>query len=607
MDWLEIGRSLPRGLHVAATLSLFGCLVFRSFVVPDDAVAGIPRIVVIRVGLASALLALAFGGAWLVVTSAAITNADNLGSALAALPIVARHSRFGNFICLRLLLLALALLMLARQKRRIPVVSLIASGAAVALQPLLGHIGALAGSARVVLLPIEIAHLLAAGAWLGGLLPLLLCVAWAVPKLATLLCERFTPVGLIAVGTIAVTALPQAGALIGDLPELIGTQYGHMAMIKIGLFALALGLACLNRLALTARIGRGLARRWLIASIAAEAVIGLCVVLAAAAMASSVPAAHEQPIWPFAWRPSTIAWQEPELRTELTRLLIAAAVAVTLVGFSLLIRRFRIAAAVLAAIVIAPFVSSLSLLLVVAYPTSYFRSTSGFSVDAIVRGEVLFGQQCAICHDPQNGSGGAADLTASHIWGHLNGELFWWITNGVTDPEGAALMPGFGPMFSDDDRWALIDFIHARNVGWQARDDGQWSPPIGAPATPLRCDGSDAGSLADLAQRVLTVTAGSDAGDASDSVTIRLYRDSTEAPAPGECVAAAPAAWEAWRVLAGIAPQWFPGFRAIVDGRGWMRAWIRPDATREQLLAAIRDARDHPIVEGATAGGLHQH
>jgi putative copper export protein/mono/diheme cytochrome c family protein len=608
MTRFEIATFLLRGTHLAAVLSLFGSLVFRQFVVPVPEVAW--RAVVTRVGSISAAVALVFGGVWLTAVAGTIAGASSVRTMLAAVPLVAHYTGFGNLVCARLLLLAVVLLLLSRRHRYAPVAALLAAGIALALQPLLGHIGALEGDARLVLIPIEAAHLLAAGAWLGGLVPLLLCVVRAPPKLAANLCERFTPVGLVAVGTIAVTALPQAGELIGGLPGLIGTQYGHLAAIKIGLFVLALGLACANRLVLTERLAAGAGRRGLIVSVAIETVAVSCVVLAAAAMASSAPAEHIQPVWPFAWRPSLVAWEEPELRGELTRLLIACGCGVALVCTSLILRRFRIVAVVIAMAVMAPFMPSLSLLLVEAFPTSYARSPTGFSVGAIVDGGTLFNERCAVCHVPQNGTGSAADLTAPHMWGHLDGELFWWITNGVADPEGAALMPAFGPVLSEDDRWALIDFIRARNIGVQVSKTGTWSPPVPAPSTPLSCAGPEVDSLLDLSTHVLLVAAGAGTmvpDETSGAVTITLSRGAAEKPAEGECVSASTSAWDAWAVLAGVSPDNFAGYRAVVDGQGWLRAWLPPGTALEQALAAIRDARDHPIASGARPGGGHHH
>jgi putative copper resistance protein D len=248
VDRYEIATALLRGLHVAALLSLFGCLVLRRFVVPKGAVEP-PLAAVDRITVVSAVLALVAGGAWLAAVAGTIAGANGIASLLAAVPLVARHTNFGNFVCARLLLLAAVFVPLALQDPRARIAALLIAGAALALQPMLGHIGA--SGAREILIPIEAAHLLAAGAWLGGLLPLLLCVVRAPQPLAAKLCDRFTPVGLVAVGTIAVTALPQAGELIGGFPGLFGTQYGHMALIKLGLFCLALGLACINRLLLT--------------------------------------------------------------------------------------------------------------------------------------------------------------------------------------------------------------------------------------------------------------------------------------------------------------------------------------------------------------------
>jgi putative copper export protein/mono/diheme cytochrome c family protein len=605
MTWSATATELLRGIHLAATLTLFGCLVFRRFVMPASEAVWLAAVT--RLGVVAAGLALVFGVAWLTAVAGTIAGADGLGTIVAALPLVARHTSFGNLVCIRLLLLGCGLVLLPCRHRYARAAAFAAAAIALALQPLLGHIGALPAGARTVLIPIEIAHLLAAASWLGGLPPLLYCAMRAPPKLVAVLCERFTPVGLVAAGTIAITALPQAGELIGGVAGLFGTQYGHMALIKLALFALALGLACVNRLVLTARLASAPARAWLIVSVTIETAAVLGVVLAAAAMASSAPAAHVQPVWPFAWRPSTEAWDEPELRPELLRLLIAAAGGLVLIAASAVWRRFRVLAAGFAVLAIAPFTPALSLLLVEAYPTSYARSTTGFSVDAIVRGKVLYGERCAACHDPQSGTAGGGDLTAPHVWEHLDGELFWRVTNGFIDPEGARLMPAFGSVLTQDDRWSLIDFIHARNIGVQAARTGKWSPAVPAPSTPLSCSGADADSLADFAGSVLLVVADGGRASVPDTVTIVLSRGDTVKPEAGECVTASATAWDAWAVLAGVAPDLLRGYRAIVDGQGWLRAWLPPEAAAGDVTAALRAARDQPLAAGARPEGGHHH
>jgi putative copper export protein/mono/diheme cytochrome c family protein len=596
MDGSTLAAALPRAVHLATVLFLFGCLVFQRFVSAEDGVAT-------RFARMGAVLGLISGGVWMVTVAGEMTGSDDITSALAAVPFVAWRTSFGHIFTDRLVLLAAVPALLAWSAPWARLAAPFAAGAALALQPLLGHAGALEGGARTVLIPIEIAHLLAAGAWFGGLPVLLVSVVRLPPARAATLCERFTPVGLIAVGTIAISALPQAGELVGDVGGLFGTSYGRLVLIKGGLFALALGLAGLNRMLLTARLahsGSAGAHWGLIGSIAAESLVLTGVIAAAAALASTPPAAHVQPVWPFDWRPSLAAWTEPEQRKALEGLTIAAVCALALIGGSLTVRRFRILAACACVIMIAPFVPSLRLLAVPSFPTSYARSTTGFSTAAIATGQALFGERCAACHDPTIGSGGTADLTAPHMWRHLDGELYWSIANGVLDPSGNALMPGFRLALSEDRIWALIDFIRARNIGEQMANTGQWSPAVPAPAMPLLCAGLAADEIADLGGRVLVVVAGVPEGlpPFDGGVTIRVARRRAPRPSQGECVAASASAWDAWGVLAGVPADRFAGYRAVVDARGWLRAWLPSDADAARVQAALLEVREHPIAGG---------
>jgi hypothetical protein len=56
-----------------------------------------------------------------------------------------------------------------------------------------------------------------------------------------------------------------------------------------------------------------------------------------------------------------------------------------------------------------------------------------------------------------------ADLTASHLGDHPDGQLFWFISDGMRGPDGALVMPGFAKTLDAATRWALIDFLRDRN------------------------------------------------------------------------------------------------------------------------------------------------
>jgi copper resistance protein D len=101
----------------------------------------------------------------------------------------------------------------------------------------------------------DIVHLIAAAAWVGGLLPLAFMLAaanrassLAVARAVSL---RFSAYGIVAVGALLFTGAINTWYLAGSIRALTETDYGHLLLIKIALFLVMLGLAAVNRLLLT--------------------------------------------------------------------------------------------------------------------------------------------------------------------------------------------------------------------------------------------------------------------------------------------------------------------------------------------------------------------
>lgn len=81
-------------------------------------------------------------------------------------------------------------------------------------------------------------------------------------------------------------------------------------------------------------------------------------------------------------------------------------------------------------------------------------------------GSTIYQQHCAVCHGTDgagNGPGAAslsippADFRVHMAAGHTDGELFRWVSNGVT---GTA-MPAFRSKLSEEERWYVITFIRS--------------------------------------------------------------------------------------------------------------------------------------------------
>jgi putative copper export protein len=354
--------ALSRGLHLAAALSLLGNTAFMRWVLP--AASAVPEALrrrLIRIWWVSGIVSLLAGMVWFTLQAAVIADADNMSQVLDALPVVALHTRFGNMLLVRWGLLFGATLMGLRAtrspNRRIEAaIGAALTGAALGLQGFIGHAGATPGPTGDSLVLSEALHVLAAGLWLGALLPLLLCLQTLSPTGATAVCERFSPIGLACVLILAGTGFAQGLELIGGMAGLFGTPYGHIALLKIALFLLALVLAAVNRLWLTDRLSDETtgAKRHLSMSVCVETIIGLTIVTAAASLASVVPGVHQTPVWPLSW-PFSLGTvnQDAQFHQQFAFSLITVGAAVALLVAALLARRFRLlATAVLAATVL---------------------------------------------------------------------------------------------------------------------------------------------------------------------------------------------------------------------------------------------------------------
>ncbi len=279
--------AILRALTDASLLSMLGALVFQAVVAP----AGLS---IARWSAAVACLALP---SWIAA------EAVNLGGSIAATPDILSLTQYGHlavasFGC------ALIVLLVAGQGWRLGV-ALVAAIAAVMLQA--GHSHAAAMDPGLSLLRVSTTlHLLAASAWLGGLLPLSgLAVETSLSSLIRAL-RRYSVLGIGCVLVLFVTATVQGSVLVGSLAGWVGTAYGIVAIVKVGLFAILVGLALVNRQVLSPALAGahpGLTRRRLAGSIAVETAVGLMIVSAAALLSSLEPAMHQHPLWPSSLSP----------------------------------------------------------------------------------------------------------------------------------------------------------------------------------------------------------------------------------------------------------------------------------------------------------------
>ncbi|NML54026.1 copper resistance protein CopC/CopD [Streptomyces sp. R302] len=97
-----------------------------------------------------------------------------------------------------------------------------------------------------IAMPVDILHLLAVAAWLGGLTTLLVAL-YRAPSVERAAVERFSRVAFVSVAALVATGLYQSWRQVGSWSALTGTRYGQLLLVKIGLMAVLVGIAWISR------------------------------------------------------------------------------------------------------------------------------------------------------------------------------------------------------------------------------------------------------------------------------------------------------------------------------------------------------------------------
>jgi putative copper resistance protein D len=646
-----------RWMHLAACLALVGAAAILLVAGPSDRPTARAWFARVRAwSWAVALVAIASGLAGLAAQAALVEGRAAGALDLAALGRVAVETHGGRVWLVRQGLLALLLAFLSLRSHIRSRADWVAArgetallaGVAAALIALGGHAAAIEDDGGRALLNDAI-HLLAAGAWVGGLLPLA-GLLWraALPAgadarpYAVLTARRFSTLALGAVLVLAVTGAANAYLYVGDLGGLLGTRYGHLLLVKLLAFAGLLALAWANRRTLPAlagaaeTVGRPAMRR-LGRFVALEGALALALLAVAAAMAATPPARHEASTWPISFRLTTAALAgAPALQA---RVLLGSQLAVlgaVLALASLGWRRRAPLMAAAAALIAFGLGLAVPPLAIDAYPLTYRRPTVPYTAASIATGSVLYAEHCAVCHGPTGAGDGLAgfrlprppaDLRAAHTLHHTAGDLYWWISRGIP----AAGMPGLGERVTGEQRWDLVNFVRALAAAAEARRLGRQvdpaAPRIAAPDA-IFAVGPTSRALRDYRGRklVLLVLYSLPGSRARLAELAELYPSLVLS---GIEVVAVPrdASPEAIRELGARPPLWFPvateGARDIVttyslfspsphaefliDRQGYLRAISAGDPPWPDAQALRAAARQLNEERPAPEAGEHVH
>lgn len=312
-DAVNVALIAIRAIHFAATAITAGVLIFRTLVAePALRSAAAARAVVmaqiVRTAWTGLAITMASGVIWVLLQAAAMSDLP-FREAMSGdiLSTVLTQTQFGMVSEFRLVLaIMLAACLFLNRLQLAHSLALISGLGLVAGIAWTGHAGSDADGWSNLHLTADVLHLVAAAAWLGGLVPLTLLLSQALrneadpwASLASQAVRRFSMLGIVSVGTITATGIVNGWILVGSFKALVVTEYGRLLMLKISLFAVMLVYAAINRFWLTPDLAlpsdkeaRLEAMRRLTRNSGIEIALGLIIFAIVGVLGTLHPAAH---------------------------------------------------------------------------------------------------------------------------------------------------------------------------------------------------------------------------------------------------------------------------------------------------------------------------
>jgi putative copper resistance protein D len=312
-----------RAIHFAATLAVAGVVFFTVFVtgsslrmVKDETnIAALMRSRLAWIAWLGLIVAILSGAAWLVVNMQMMSGAA-LADVVAKdlLWTVLSQTTFGHDWLVRVVLtclLAGAFVVFWSTWQQpsvwLDAVTVMLAASFAGSLAWAGHAAGGLRSEGFIHPTADVLHLVAAAAWIGGLIPLALLLAAAQNDTASLATTRqatlrFSTLGIVSVGTLLITGSINTWYLAGSVSALTGTDYGQLLVVKIALFLAMAAIAMVNRLRLTPRLApqaigvggcgtlRQLRRNSLI-----EFLAGTIIIIIVAILGTMPPGLHQMP------------------------------------------------------------------------------------------------------------------------------------------------------------------------------------------------------------------------------------------------------------------------------------------------------------------------
>jgi copper resistance protein D len=147
----------------------------------------------------------------------------------------------------------------------------------------------------------DMLHLCTVGAWIGGLIPLLIFLArtrapFSLGEIAAPVLQRFSTFSLCCVGVLVVSGISNSWLLVGSIHALFTTPYGRFLLFKLTLFVILVAFGARNRFLIKAKLLKAPADpdllpqlRW---NVICEACLGTAVVLIVGCLGATAPARH---------------------------------------------------------------------------------------------------------------------------------------------------------------------------------------------------------------------------------------------------------------------------------------------------------------------------